>query len=117
MPAFGFGAVVDTTGCKYKLWAWGEVDITSCTSSGIMVTVKNVFATCEVLFPNQTGLTVVTFSNGSGDYQVSFNVDNLYTEVKRSTGLCPLSVGNEYHSTFTGKSTIQGEGTTVSWDF
>jgi hypothetical protein len=115
--AFGFGAIVDTTGCSYRLWSWGELDILGCTSKAIVITVNNVFAKCVVNIPTQTGGTVVTFSNGASDYTVSLSIDNLITEVKESTGFCPLTVGTHYHSTFTGKSTMQAEGTAVSWDF
>jgi len=113
--AFGFGATVTNSGCTYNASAAGTATLEggSCTMT---VQVNNAFAKCKSVVKAQGGLSGVSYSNGAGDVVGKANVTGVADEVTESSGLCPLTVGKHTNATLTGESTVQAEGTTVSWD-
>jgi hypothetical protein len=107
---FGFPATVSTTpspGCHYTLGAattagMGSMTIVGCTAEaggvrGILfkVSVAGV-ATCEVVVPNQTIPSAVSYENVSlapAAVKVTFTATGIEVDVVTSTGSCPLTKG------------------------
>ena len=114
--AFGFASTVTVTSCTATLFANGNATLeNSGGTCSITIKVNNVFAQCEVIIGAQSG-GGATYSNGSGDIAVNGNSTAVKDEVKVSSGLCPLTVGSHSNSSITGETTVQAEGTTISWD-
>ena len=115
--AFGFGATVTSVNCTGTLFATGTGKLeNSGGTCSVTIKVTNVFAQCEVTIGTQEVVNAATFSNGAGDVVVKGNASGIKDEVKVSSGLCPLTKGSHTNSTLTGESTVQAEGTTISWD-
>ena len=112
----GTPSVVDTNGCKFKLFAVGSVDVVCPVGSEITVTsISGGVSKCIFHVPAQTGLGTVTYTNvGSGETEeITMHID--LTGIKYSqtegTGLgrCPTA-DNETGATLTGTATATGEG-------
>jgi hypothetical protein len=116
--AFGFPATIDTTpttepentSCHYTLSAatdaagMGSVAVVGCTAKastgavGIVITVSVAgVANCEVVVPNQTIASAVSYTNVAGATPATVDVTatavGIEANVVKSTGLCPLTVG------------------------
>jgi hypothetical protein len=108
--AFGFaGATVNSAGCKYKFYAAEtKVDLKSCASGGVTVTVNVPFvAKCVVFVPNQEGITTTSFENTAKRLVLNNSTNaSLTSNVTTSTGLCPLTVKNGVTSTYVGNTEI-----------
>jgi hypothetical protein len=111
--AFSFAsATVNTAGCVYNFSSAGTVALEGCTAGHVTINVEVPFiAHCEVWVPvtgnsainGQTYNTLGT--TPSRTLEVVTNSTNIATEVKVSTGSCPLTVGSTT-STYTGKTHV-----------
>jgi len=116
---FGLPAEVKVTNCKFTLRSNGTINILSTDTINICsidIIASNIFGTCEDTVPVQMLESGLTYSNGENDIKVNVNASGIEDEVKKSTGICPLTVGKHNNSTYTGESTVQAEGATISWD-
>lgn len=110
--AFGFNATVNTAGCQYNFHAeGGTVDLKSCTSGNVVITVSIPFiAKCVVNVKNQNGINGQEYVNATPTkVEVVTNSTNISSNVVTSTGACPLELG-EGTSTYTGTSTVTANG-------
>jgi hypothetical protein len=115
--AGGLEATVDTAGCVYELNANGNTTLTGCTKGGITIKVDLGFlAKCHVHIKNQTISGSVVYSNGLNDVVTAIHGVGIHAEVTTSDGLCPLTVGTYTAGVYVGRSTVQAEGTTLTWD-
>jgi hypothetical protein len=121
--AFGFPAHITVTNCKLVLDAdKGTVHLvkTDTASPGpcnIHIEVDNALAKCKVTITEQTIEGAVSYSNGAGDIKVKVNgAANISDHVTESTGFCPLTVGTHTNAHYTGESTVQASGGTISFD-
>lgn len=120
--AFGFTATVNTAGCSFTFAAATNAEnhasatLSGCTAGGITITVNIPFiAKCKVEVKNQT-VTGINYSNTASDIDVTVTAKGIHAEVTEDSGACPLSLGTHTDSTYTGKSTVQAEGATISHD-
>lgn len=94
----------------------GTVDV-ECSTANDEIAVTNA-AGCEILIPQQTGLSKVEYTNntGTGDVTVNINVTGIkYTETKPCIkGETETKVTT--NGVYTGTATISGTGKTVSVD-
>jgi hypothetical protein len=109
----------NTNGCLFKYHASGTVDLKSCQAGGIVFEWSLPFIfKCKVIFPNQTGMTGITYTNakyeGSGTDFVRFDQSlSLTANVVISTGACPLG-GEGVPATFSAVSEVAAGGTGLS---
>jgi hypothetical protein len=121
--AFGFQATVTVNNCKFTLKSNGTFALLKTNTAGeacsLIIKVKVPFglAECEVTIGEQSIAGAVTYSNGPGDYVVKFNGSaNIADKVLKSSGLCPLTVGLHPNAHYSGETTVQAAGTSVSFD-
>ena len=122
--AFGFAATIDINNCKFTLKGDGTVALLKTDTAGaacsIVITVKNVFAECEATVGEQSIANAVSYTNsGTSPSHITVHVNNaanIHATVKKSSGLCPLTVGTHTNSHYTGESTVKAEGASISWD-
>jgi hypothetical protein len=123
--AFGFAATVDVTNCKFIIKADGTVGLVKTKTEptdpvcSIKITVNNVFASCEVTVGEQSIPNAVSFTNHTigGVTHITIHINkeaNIKAKVLKSTGLCPLTVGEHANAHYSGQSTVKAEGG-VSW--
>jgi hypothetical protein len=136
--AFGFkGAVVNTEGCGFQLNAptvagtgMGNVGLEFCVPEreiekevkkhGIVITVNNAFAFCEVMIPSQTIEAAVSYENtGTGGVNVAITATGIEADVISSKLACPLTVGThtgplKNGGIYTGKTELTALG---GWEY
>jgi hypothetical protein len=113
----GLEAFVNSAGCVYELNANGTTTLASCTGGGTVISVNlGAFARCTVKVKNQTIASSITYSNSFNDIIATIDASGIHAEVTTSDGLCPLTVGTYTNATYKGKSTVQAESTTLTWD-
>lgn len=110
--------------CVYDLQAattseMGEVIIEGCTS-GIVITVSNIFATCVVDVPNQTIPSAVSYTDDGSDVKVKATATGVTANGITSSGLCPLTKGEHGNAlgngaTYSGESEVSAAGTFLEW--
>lgn len=135
--AFGFKEGVSVTtapaGCIYTLSAdttgepeanMADVVVSGCTS-GIIIKVSNIFATCEVNVGNQTVHTGVSYRNTvnngaetAGGVAVKSTATGITANVTKSSGLCPLTTGvheGAKGASYEGEAEVHAKGTTITY--
>ena len=120
--AFGLPSTVAVTNCKLVLTADGTVHLAKTDTSpgaeacNIHIESSSIFGKCKVTITEQTIGAAITFvPTSSVDIHEIWHI-TLSTHVTESTGVCPLTVGTHTNATYKGKSTVQAEGGTISWD-
>ena len=114
--AFGFGAVIQSSGCVYNFTAGGELHIEGCANGGISISGGSPFGKCAVFVKNQSIPNAVTYSNTVGKIDATLLAEGMHVEVTQSTGVCPLTVGTHATAKTSFKFEVQAEGTTIQWD-
>lgn len=111
-----------TNGCWLEYHASGTVDLKSCKAGGIVFEWSIPWILkCKVVFPNQTGMTGIIYTNAKykfGKYEVDmvlFDQDlSLTADVVTSTGFCPVE-GEGVAATFGAFSEVAAaQGLSIS---
>lgn len=63
--ALGFAATITTNGCNYVIRAAGTIDL-ECPN-GKDIVIDTAFSLCNFTIPSQTGLSSISYANGSVD--------------------------------------------------
>jgi hypothetical protein len=119
-PAFfdcqqgGAGATVTMNGCKYKLkWTaalTATVDITGCTAGKKM---EIVFGGCQILIPEQNGLSHVTFQNVAAATPHINDKLQLFKVAYQQVGALACPGGNSMKA----DGELEGTTTVRAWEY
>lgn len=107
--AFGFvGASVNTTGCDYKLFASGAINVVCSGTNQIIITA----ATCEAKVPAQEIASGVTYKNQATSpttVLVEAGLTNSIKTTKTKDGLlCPLNGTGSANGSYAGDTVAKG---------
>jgi len=96
------------TTAGHATWA-----LSGCANGGLRILVSIPFiAKCTVHIKNQTGINRVSYENSVNKKEMTIKLTStgIHSEVLSSTGACPLKVGTNTATTYSGSSKMTAAG-------